>query len=96
VRWALACTLLAPLAGGEALLWALTRHSAAGRAWAQHALPRLGWLLAAARALYCDAPRAVGAAASEPRRQVDVWLEVRPVPHHPLARHQPQWQCPAC
>jgi hypothetical protein len=79
VRWALAASLLCkPRGGPEGLLWALAKKGPAGVAWVMHALPRVGWLLAAAESCYCSAgARGGGPTAQHLRSALAAILDVR-------------------
>lgn len=80
MRWATAALLLVNSGEAEGLLWALLRCGGAGLQWVMHTLPRLGWLLAAGAACYCDGSvlMHVGLPQASQRSALAAWLQVLP------------------
>jgi hypothetical protein len=62
----------------EGILWALLRNGASGLEWVMHTLPRLGWLLQAAEACYCNGAVLMhgGPPLLSQRAALSTWLQV--------------------
>jgi hypothetical protein len=78
VRWGTAAMLLVNSSQLQGVLWKLLRSGRSGLDWVMHTLPRLGWLLVAAEACYCNGSVLMHGGPQIPsqRSVLSTWLQV--------------------